>query len=202
MKRNQTKLAMREEIVKYIFPASNPTILEAQGGYIIYDFRKLYPAKLGVFVPNEVGRSNYSSFFPKSFESYFSNMHEQAAYLSRFLEVKIEPTMKNQTVECLPGCVLPWDKPEHTLFRFDESVDPRRKTEVLCRARIRNLTEQEKLDILAYNPIFRGDSIAITGEQYVYWIMAVTQLFKIDIEVLATIIAFANSLRITDGPIF
>lgn len=195
------KITLREEIVKYIFPTAYPSISQREDGFIVYNFLKLYPHHLGIFIPNEVDQSNYCSYFPKPFESFFINVQDEAAYLSRFLEANIEPTLKNSELECVSGVLLPYEKEERCfIFRFDECVSPVKKIDVLCRIKLSSLSAQEKLDILAFNPVFRGEAISLTGDQYVYWIMPVTQLFKINIEILAAIIAFANSFRTRNGP--
>ena len=58
------KIPLNREIVKYIFPGTSPEIAESQGGCIVYDFKKLYPSDLGIFIPDEVDGSNYNAIFP------------------------------------------------------------------------------------------------------------------------------------------
>ncbi|MBQ3280368.1 hypothetical protein IJG92_01800 [Candidatus Saccharibacteria bacterium] len=194
------KITLDREIVKYIFPATEPAILQGEDGYIVYNFIRLYPNKLAVFVPMEVTQSNYSSAFPKSFESYFADIYEETEYLSRLLEVKLVPNIRNIGVECVSGKVLRRDENNYTVFRFDELLDPRDKTDLLCRVKIGSLTTDDRIDILSTNPEFREDAMAADGIQYMYWTMPLSRLFRVDDEVLAAIFAFANSVRFRNGP--
>lgn len=199
MKNN--KMVLSREIVKYIFPATEPTVREDEGGYVVYNFIRIYPNKLGIFIPDKVDRSNYSSFFPKSFGSYFTDMYEESEYLSRLLEVPIEPNLDDIGVECVSGKILRKDEDGRTIFRFDDLLDPRSKTDLLCRVNINELTIDDKIDILSTNPEFRDSATAADGvSQYFYWIMPLSRLFRLNDEVLAAIFAFANTLRDNKGP--
>lgn len=194
------KIALREEIVKYIFPTSNPKIIQGEDGCIACDFMKVYPPKLGIFIPNEIDHSNYSSAFPKSFEEYFIDLYEETEYLSRLLEVPIVPNLRNVGVECIPGTIIQPEDGEYAVFRFDELVDPRKKTELLCRVQLDRLSIDDKIDILSVDPKFRAEVMGLNNTQYLYWTMSLSRLFRINDEVLAAIFAFANSLRFTNGP--
>lgn len=196
------KMTLSREIVKYIFPATEPAIKQYEDGYLVYNFIRVYPDKLGIFIPNEVDKSNYSSAFPKSFESYFASIHEEAAYLSRLLEVTIEPNLREKLgVECVSGKVLEMEQDEcGTVFRFDDLFDPRTKTDLLCRVKLEGLTDDDKIAILNSQPRFKANASINDGTEYLYWIMPISQLFKIDDKVLAAIFAFANSMRLRNGP--
>lgn len=194
------KITLDREIVKYIFPTTDPAVAVGEDGYIVYNFIRLYPNRLGIFIPSEVNMSNYSSAFPKPFESYFTDIYEETEYLSRLLEVKIEPNFGNIGVECISGKVLERDENNYTIFRFDELIDPRAKTDLLCRVELKNLTTDDKIEILSAEPKFREEAISVDGAQYLYWIMPISRLFRINDEVLAAIFAFATSLRLTNGP--
>lgn len=201
MKRKKTKLAMREEIVKYIFPTTYPKIAQGVDGFIVYDFDKLYPHKLGIFIPNEVDQSNYSAVFPRPFESYFANMNDKAEFLSRLLEVKITPSLKPDLgIECMSGKVLEPIQSDYTIFRFDELVGARKRTDVLCRVDMANLTATDRIEILADNSGFIAEASAPYGTDYFYWIESVNQLFRIDDETLASIFELADNLQLANGP--
>lgn len=195
------KITLSREIVKYIFPAAEPAIATGEDGYIAYNFIRQYPNKLGVFIPSQVDKSNYSAFFPRPFESYFSDMYEEAEYLSRLLEVKIEPDLREGLgVECVSGKMLKRCESTYAIFRFDDLLSSREKTDLLCRVALKNLMIDDKIDILSTNPDFRENAIGLDGTQYLYWVMPISRLFRIDDEVLAAIFAFANSLRFKNGP--
>lgn len=194
------KITLTEDIVKYIFPGLEPAIKKTEDGYVAYNFMKQYPDKLGIFMPNEVDQSNYSAAFPKPFESYFINMHEEAEYLSRLLEVNVEPSLHNINMECVRGKASKSSEGDYTVFRFDELIDPVKKTDLLCRVSRADLAIEDKVEILSINPDYRAEILALDGSSYIYWIMPISRLFKITDEVLAAIFAFANSLRFTNGP--
>lgn len=198
MQRN--KIALTEEIVKYIFPGSEPTIAPGEDGYIIYDFKMMYPAKLGIFIPIEVDRSNYSSVFPKPFEAYFLDLDKQAEYLSRFLEVDIKPTLPNIGVQFVPGKVLQRNENNYTIFRFDELIAPIQKTDLLCRVKYNNLSGDNSLKLLNIDPKFKAGAYTVTGIQYQYWICPNRYLFCIDNEFLAAVFTLADSYRVRKGP--
>lgn len=194
------RMLLDEEIVKYIFTGVNVETAACEGGCIVNGFKRLYPAKLGIFIPHKVDRSNYSSYFPKSFEEYFWDIHREANFISRFWEGRIEPNVPNVGVECISGKILARNETGYTLFRFDELLDPKEKTDVLCRVNLDGLTTNDKLEILNLNPNFFEEVWDFDDTCYQYWISPITHLFRINDEFLAAIFAFSNSLRMKNGP--
>ena len=194
------KMLLNEEIVKYIFPGMNVETAPCEGGCIVNGFKRLYPAKLEIFIPHKVDRSNYSSYFPKSFEEYFWDIHQEANFISRFWEGRIEPNVPNVGVECIPGRILERNETGYTVFRFDELLDPREKTDVLCRVNLNTITTDDKLEILNLDPNFFEEVWDFDDTCYQYWISPITRLFRINDEFLAAIFAFSNSLRMKNGP--
>ena len=196
------KIALSEEIVKYIFPTTDPKIIQGEDGWIACDFRRQYPNQLAIFLPNEVAKSNYSSAFPKTFEEYFTNVIEEAAFLSRLLEVEIRPNLrKDLGIEYVPGVVLRNINTEYIVFRFDELLDPREKTEVLCRVKLKDMVVNDRMDIINSNPVPSSmrEAIGLNDEQFYYWIMPISGLFRIDRSVVAAFFAYVSSLRNKNG---
>ena len=196
------QIAVTEEIVKYIFPTTNPEIIQGEDGYIVCDFRRLYPNQLAIFLPNEVDQSNYSSAFPKPFEDYFASAIEEAAFLSRLFEAEIRPNLrKDLNVEFVPGKVVRTIKSDYTVFRFDELIDAREKTEVLCRVKLKDMVVNDRVDIINSDPLpnFMKEAIGPEDEQLYYWIMPISELFRIDRSVVAAFFAYVSSLR-KNGP--
>ena len=191
------KIALNEEIVKYIFPGTEPAIAMGEDGCVVYDFKKSYPDKLGIFIPNEVDRSNYSNVFPRPFEGYFLNMDEEVSYISRFLEVVdgISPLVRYTDAEFIPGKVLKGEKDHYTVFRFDELVDPGEKTDLLCRLSLNYLGAENEISILDANPCFTGDVTGLNGTRYYYWIMPFSQLFSPTDEFYAALFAYTDAFR-------
>lgn len=191
----KSKMALSEDIVKYIFSGTEPSCALGEDGYIVYDFKRLYPAKLGIFIPSEVDHSNYNAIFPKSFESYFKNIDKEVAYISRLLEISITPNLPGLDIECISGSVLRRKDNNYTIFRFDSLVEPSRRTELLCRVNANRLTACDKVHILNTNPLFTAEAGDLGGTDYLYWIMSISKLFWEGSEILAAIFAYAQSLR-------
>ena len=191
----KTKMALTKDIVKQIFPGTNPRIAEGEDGSVIYDFGAIYPKHLGIFIPSEVDRSNFSSVFPRTFESYFKDIDDETAYLSRLLEVKIEPILKGLGTECIAGQVVRGSDSEYTVFRFDELIDARGKMDLLCRVETEKLRIDDKIGILNTNPCFKEEVSELLGREMTYWIMPISSLFRIDDQIIAAIFAYAQALR-------
>ncbi len=193
MKKN--KITLDENIVKYIFPGTKPSIALGEDGYIVYNFQSLYPKKLAIFVPIEIERSHYSDVFPKSFEGYFKNLDEELARLSRLLETNLIWNLKDIGVEFIAGRVLRRQDNNYTVFRFDELVGTSYKTELLCRARLDNFTIDNEMAVLNTNPYFEDSAASIDGRKYLYWIMPIDQLFFSASSLFAIILSMAESLN-------
>ncbi|MBR3365621.1 hypothetical protein IKG48_00635 [Candidatus Saccharibacteria bacterium] len=193
MKKN--KLALDENIVKYIFPGTNPDVALGEDGYVIYDFQALYPKKLAIFVPIEIERSHYSDVFPKSFEAYFKDLDSEIARLSRLLEANLEWCLKGRGIEFIAGRVLKRQDNNYTVFRFDELVDTCCKTELLCRTETKNITVNDEMAVLNTDPYFEDKATSIDGREYLYWIMPIGQLFFNTNSLIATILSMAESLN-------
>ena len=171
------RMTLEEELVKYIFPGTKPKTALGEDGYIIYDFNALYPSKLAIFVPIEIEHSHYSNVFPKSFEAYFRHADSEIAHLSRLMELDFGNNFKGLGVEYIPGRVLKRKDEKYTVFRFDELVEPRRKTEALCRVKFRNLSIGDRNKIVATEPHFQSMATSLDGREYLYWIMPVGKFF-------------------------
>lgn len=176
MKKSMT---LKEELVKYIFGPTRPTIAPGEDGYIVYDFKAVYPGKLAIFVPIEIEQSNCSNIFPKNFESYFREADSEIAHLARMMELKIESKFKGMGVEYIPGKMLERKDNNYTVFRFDNLIDPRQKTEALCRVRFRNLTISERTIVNSSNLYFQSMTAGLDGREYLYWIMPISE-FLVD----------------------
>ena len=197
------QIPITKEIVKHVFPTTDPKIIQSEDGWIACDFKRLYPSQLAIFLPNEVDQSNYSSAFPKPFEEYFINVGEEAKFLSRLLETNIEPRLREGlNMEYVPGTVLRPVNSKYTIFRFDEFIDDREKTEVLCRVKIRDMVLDDKVDILNSNPVasFMKETPAYNNDQLYYWIMPISELFRIDRSAVAAFFAYVRLLREKNGP--
>ena len=179
------KMALKEELVKFIFPGTSPTIALGEDGYIIHSFKSLYPEKLAIFIPSEVEGSNYNNVFPKSFEAYFRDADSEISHISRTYETDFGNKFKGLGVEYIPGRVLRRDENNFVVFRFDELVDPRRKTEVLCRAKHKMITTNEYIEILGTNPNLCSETTSLSGTKYLYWIMSLGGFFPDISSVLA-----------------
>lgn len=171
------KMALKKELVKFIFPGSDPHIALGEDGYIIYDFKSLYPEKLAIFIPIEIEGSRYSDVFPKSFEAYFRDADSEIAHVERYYETDFGNNFKGLGVEYIPGRVLKRQDNNYTVFRFDELVDSRRKTEALCRAKTKKLTTSDRKAILNSNPYFSCEAISLSGDKYLYWVMPIGGFF-------------------------
>ena len=191
----EQKIPLSEEIVKYIFPGTSPVVVQAEDGYIVHDFKKLYPIGLGIFVPNEVDRSNYNAIFPKPFESYFLDMHEEVAHLSRLLEIPITSNLSTTEIVCMPGVILRNSEANEVVFRFDKLLEARKKTELLCRANLDRLTIGDKVRILNVHPLYRAEASDWDGGQYLYWIMPIEMLFSDPGEILAATFEYSLLLH-------
>ena len=170
------KVTLKEEVVKYIFPGTKPEIALGEDGYIVYDFKKLYPEKLGIFIPIEIEKSDYSNIFPKSFEDYFLNVRTEVNYLSRLLETEIKTIFCDIDFEYIPGRVLNRDENNYTIFRFDELMGITPRTDLLCRIEDGLLSTNDKMDIVNINPYFVSEAVGISGIEYFYFIIPIDKL--------------------------
>ncbi|MDO5480686.1 MAG: hypothetical protein Q4F58_03405 [Candidatus Saccharibacteria bacterium] len=194
------RMLLNEDIVKYIFSGMNVEIAPCDGGCIVGGFKRFYPANLGIFIPYKVNRSNYSSYFPESFEEYFWNIHQEAEYISRYWEGKFTPNLPDIWAECISGKIITQDN-NSVVFRFDELLDPREKTDALCRVKLGDLSDEDKISILDLDPTYTGEAWDLDDSPYQYFITPITHLFRVNDELLAAIIAFTNSVRMKNGPI-
>lgn len=187
------KLALKKELVKFIFPGTSPSIALGEDGYIIYDFKSLYPEKLAIFIPIEIEGSRYSDVFPKSFEAYFRDADSEIAHMERYYETSFGNNFKGLGVEYIPGKVLKRQDSNYTVFRFDELVDPRRKTEVLCRVKRKRLSVDNEITVLNSNPYFNCAATSLSGDEYLYWIMSLGGFFPdVDSVLAATFFAMVD----------
>ena len=173
------KMALKERLVKYIFPGSGPTIAIGEDGYIIYDFKYLYPSKLAIFIPIEVEHSNFNNKLPKSFDAYFRNADAEIARLSRLTEKDLGNQFKGLGVEYIPGKVLQRQDNRYTVFRFDWLVDSGSKTDALCRAKFRGLSIGDRKRITG-KPYFNAMASSLDGREYLYWIMPINEFFNVN----------------------
>ena len=198
------KIKLDESIVKYIFPGTSPEVALGEDGYIIYDFKKLYPDKLGIFVPIEVEKSNYSSAFPKSFEDYFIDAGTEMRYLSRFLEADIKFILGDVHLEYIPGSVLKRDiANNYTIFRFDKLMGGAPRTDLLCRVRKGFLSFGENLDILNSNFYFLEDAANENGKVYRYFIIPINQLLMSDEDrniLISAVFSYARAFKENIAP--
>lgn len=172
-----SKMRLNEGVVKYVFGAmTEPKIAEGEDGYVIYDFKVTYPSKLAVFMPLEVERSNYSSYFPKSFEDYFKDLDLEISRLSLLVERGNIFNRFAQT-EFVPGQVVKADG-EYVVFRFDEMLLPTEKTELLCRTPVVNLSLsdiEKNYHLMDVDYMEYVDTLF--GTRYLYWFLPVRRLF-------------------------
>lgn len=192
------KMVLKEEIVKYLFPRAEPEVIISEDGYLAYDFRNIYPSRLAISLPVEIEHSSYSDVFPKPFEEYFLNIHEDIDYLSRLLEVRIVPNIKRRVkAECVFGKVLERSENDHIIFRFDELIDSNEKTDLLCRVRNpgNSITTDDKMDILAMDPYFTEMAKDYDGTQFLYFIVPVGKMIEVNDQIIASLFAYAHSLR-------
>lgn len=173
----EKSMTLKEELVKYIFGPTHPTVALGEDGYIVYDFKAIYPEKLAVFVPIEIERSGYSNVFPKSFEAYFRKADLEIAHLARLMEIRLENRFKGMGVEYIPGRMLKRQDNNYTVFRFDELVDSRHKTEALCRAKFRDLTIGNRAIVNNINSYFKATATNLDGKEYLYWLMPLSEFF-------------------------
>ena len=172
------KMALKERLVKYIFPGSSPAVAIGEDGYIIYNFRNLYPEKLAIFIPIEVEHSNVSNKLPRSFEAYFRNADSEIAHLSRLVEKDLGNKFKGLGVEYMPGKVLQRQDNKYTVFRFDWLVESGSKTDALCRAKFRDLSIGDRTRISEIKPCFKAMASSLDGREYLYWIMPISEFFS------------------------
>lgn len=191
------KIALREEVARYIFPGTEPAIAMGEDGYVVYDFKRIYPDKLAIFIPQEVDRSNYNGVFPKSFEDYFLSVEDEIGHFLRFYELtdELKPMVGSIGAEFIPGKVLDKVKGKYTIFRFDELIGPEEKTDLLCRVQLSRLGAESELEIYNTNPCYTGNVTGSNDVRYYYWIMPISQLFKNLDEFFALKFAYANSFR-------
>lgn len=172
------KMILDREVVKYIFAGIHSEIAFGEDGYIVYDFDAIYPSKLAIFVPIEVEPSNYSSFFPKSFEDYFRDLDLEISRVSLLLE---EGNIFNRfpPAEFVAGQILRRGDSNYTVFRFDKSLKAVDRTDLLCRSKIDSISSTELAQIYAIsNDMKPYIAQTIGGASYLYWILSARQLFK------------------------
>lgn len=171
-------MTLDTEIVKYIFPGAHPTVALGEDGYIVYDFDKVYPARLAVFVPIEVVPSNYSNVFPKSFEDYFRDLDLEISRLSLLIECG---NMFNRfpKTEFVTGQFLRREDGYYIVFRFDELLESEEKTELLCRTKTKNLSIADISEIYAVSGSLVPDKARmVDGTGYLYWSLPIVRLFR------------------------
>ncbi|MDO4889437.1 MAG: hypothetical protein Q4A25_01955 [Candidatus Saccharibacteria bacterium] len=183
-------VALKEELVKYIFPGTRPEVALGEDGYIVHDFKAYYPEKLGIFIPIEVEHSNISNVFPKSFEDYFRHADSEIAHLARLMEMNLENKLKGLGVEYIPGKVLERQENIYTIFRFDGLIEPSVKTDALCRVKFRKLSFGDRNRITNLNPRFHAMATSLDGREYLYWIMPISE-FLTDVNKTVTESVFA-----------
>ena len=177
-------MALDEEIVKYIFEGVHPKIAIGEDGYIVYDFDATYPANLAVFVPIEVQPSNYSNFFPKSFEDYFRDLDLEISRLSLLIE---QGNIFNRfpKTEYIMGQFLNMSTSEYTVFRFDELLETREKTMLLCRTKVKDTSVVWITQILTTSAgLFPVRVWTVDGVEYIYWGLSFESLFCCQKEVM------------------
>ena len=198
------KVALKEEIVKFIFPGAKPEIALGEDGYIVYDFKRLYPEKLGIFVPIEIEKSGYSNVFPRSFEDYFLNVHTEVGYLSRLLETEIKTILWNIDFEYIPGRMLNRDENNYTIFRFDELMGITPRTDLLCRIEKARLSAADEMDIIGVDPYFIAEAVGISGIEYFYFIIPIDKLLFNPTNtcrgIIASVFSYARANR-KNGPL-
>lgn len=171
------KMILDKEIVKYIFTGVHSEVALGEDGYIVYDFKTTYPSKLAVFVPIEVEPSNYSNFFPKSFEDYFRDLDLEISRLSLLIE-KGNIFNRFPATEFVAGQVLRRENSNYTVFRFDESIEPKHRTDLLCRSEVKNLSLTEIKQIYCISNDLKSVAKTINGIEYLYWILPIKSLFR------------------------
>ena len=172
------KMILDREVVKYIFAGVHSGIALGEDGYIVYDFDTTYPSKLAVFVPIEVEPSNYSNFFPKSFEDYFRDLDIEISRLSLLFE-KGNVFNRFPVTEFVAGQILRRENSNYIVFRFDESIDPIHRTDLLCRSEIKKLSLPEINQIYCISSEFKSCvTRTLDGIEYMYWFLPVKSLFK------------------------
>ena len=192
---SKTKIPLTREIAKYIFPGTDPDIAEGEDGDILYNFKRLYPERLGIFIPSEVERSNFNTVFPRDFESYFVNVYDEVAFMSRMLEIPIKPNLPDIGIECVPGNAIKHSGSVFTVFRFDSLLRQDQRTYLLCRAPLNRIRIDDRIAILNTNPIMSQEAQDIAGANYYYWIMKIDSLFFSSTEIIAAMFAFSHLLR-------
>lgn len=188
------KLALTKDIVKYIFSGTNPEVAVGEDGYIVYGFHSIYPAELGIFVPIEIDRSNYSNVFPRTFESYFRDLDADIACLSRLLEVRVFSRLSNLGIEYVSGAVLKRDDGNYTIFRIDELIGSNLKTDLLCRVDTKRLGELDLEAIASINPYFLPRVSKQDSNNYLYFITQIGELFDDNEGLLAAVFIFSQSM--------
>lgn len=189
-----SKMRLNEGIVRYIFgPGTNPEIAVGEDGSVVYDFKTTYPSKVAMFVPIEVERSNYSNYFPKSFEDYFKDLDLEISRLSLLME-RGNIFNRFPKTDFVPGQVLKTDG-EYVVFRFDEMLEATEKTELLCRTPVSalSLSDLEKcyhvmdVDYMEYVD-------TLYGTRYLYWFLPVRRLFSRPSEITFDLTPICESL--------
>ena len=189
-------MKLNEEIVKYIFNGVESEVAPGEDGYIVYGFASVYPYQLGIFVPIDVDKSNYSDVYPKGFESYFSNLDSDLSYLSRLLEIQIDNPFSSLPIEYVSGRTVKHDNSEYTVFRFDELLNPDQKTEILCRVKRANInTMKEQAKIIACKPSFMAEACDQSGEKYLYFITSLESIFINTRALVAAAFSFGLSMK-------
>ena len=188
------KLKLNEEIVKYIFPGLHPKITSREDGWIAYDFDHEIPRKLGIMVPIEVESSNYNRVFPVSFNGYFKKLGDITARFSRLLETPINLSIPDAEVEAIAGGLFVY-KSKYTVFRFDEFLDTADKKYLLCRARAKQLSVNETVDILNAQPVFLEETVGLDGAEYIYFLIPTVSIFSEPMRILLAAFAYAEKLK-------
>ena len=189
-------MKLNEEIVKYIFNGVESEVAPGEDGYIVYGFASVYPYQLGIFVPIDVDKSNYSDVYPKGFESYFSYLDSDLSYLSRLLEMQIDNPFANLPIQYVSGKTVKHENSDYTVFRFDELLNPDQKTEILCRISRADIgTTKEQAKIIACEPSFIAEACDRSGERYLYFITSLDSLFQNTRTLLAAAFSFAISTK-------
>lgn len=171
------KMELNDEVVKYIFGYSTrPDVLVGEDGYIVYNFKTTFPSKLAVFVPLEVEGSNYSNFFPKSFEEYFKDLDLEISRLSLLLE-QGNVFRRFPKTEFVLGKVTKTSG-DYVVFQFDSMLDVAEKTELLCRTPVDVLSLSWFDECTNVSDVKFAEYVdMIYGERFLYWFLPVRQLF-------------------------
>lgn len=181
-----TKMALSRELVKQIFPGTEPKIAVGEDGSVVYDFKQVYPANLGIFIPAEVDRSNFNAVLPKAFESYFRNFDQDLAFLSRLLETEIASRFQGYKIEYVSGQMVK-TVGRYTAFRFDELIDAQERVNLLCRTALENLPDREWDDLMYEHILYNEVVIDLAETEMAYFIINITDAFELDASFIAAV---------------